>query len=134
MKKWTAKQERFARLVALEGKNYTEAYRLIAKNKDKTPSIAWRKASEWGKVCKERIEQLKEEVSERLKYDAEAHFRELERMKELALIPQGEYGNIDVRTGLKAVELKGKMTGKYNEKLEVSGNNEPISIVIKVGE
>lgn len=120
--KLTAKQEKFAQLLGTSSITQSDAYRQAYDAKNMTDKSIWEKASELandGKVS-ERIAQLKAEYQTHLKYDAEAHFRELEELKQLALVPRGKDGDVDVKASIKATELKGKLVGLYTEKTELT--------------
>jgi len=62
-------------------------------------------------------------IQEELNYTAREHFNELNNLKELALNCTDKYFNPDVKTMLKAEELKGKLAGFYkNDNDEVISN------------
>jgi phage terminase small subunit len=121
--KLTAKQEKFAQLVA-KGSTQSDAYREAYDSEDMLDKSIWEKASELAAIVKvkSRIEELKLEYQLHLKYDAEAHYRELEQLKELALTPMGKDGDIDLKSAIKASELKGKLCGLYVDKQQITGN------------
>lgn len=77
---------------------------------------------------------IKEQTSKHMRYDKEAHFRELDALKDIALQNSDQYGNkTSINTAQKITELKGKMCGHYVDKVDVTSGNEPISINIVVG-
>ena len=62
-------------------------------------------------------------IQEELNYSAREHFNELNNLKELAYQCIDKYANPDVKTMLKAEELKGKLAGLYkNDTDEVVSN------------
>lgn len=62
-------------------------------------------------------------IQEELNYSAREHFNELNNLKELAYRCTDKYLNPDVKTMLKAEELKGKLAGLYkNDTEEVVSN------------
>ena len=114
--KLTAKQEMFAREIAKGTNQYQSfiiAYPLQGRNstRETLDSNASRLASN-SKVLT-RVEQLQKKALTHVKYDIEAHFKELEELRKLSLVPMGKDGNIDVKAGIKATELKGKVKGHY---------------------
>jgi predicted amidohydrolase YtcJ len=120
--KLTAKQENFAQLVA-KGSTQSEAYRQSYNVTTEDGNTVWSSASQLASDPKvsQRIQELKKEYQLHLKYDAEAHYRELEQMKEIALTPMGKDGNVDIKAAIKAVENKGKLCGLYVDKQQITG-------------
>ena len=119
--KLTGKQEKFAQLLGTTNMNQSDAYRMSYDAENMSPEAISEEAYRLTKhpEVSLRISHIKNESQLHLKYDAEAHFKELEELKKLALTPMGKDGNIDVKAGIKATELKGKLTGLYVEKSEV---------------
>jgi len=68
----------------------------------------------------QRIKELTKEFADFLNYDAKAHFDELEKEHKMAN-PKGKRRNPYI--SLRAVELKGKMTGRYKERHEHTGKD-----------
>lgn len=58
-------------------------------------------------------------MQEEIKYTQLEHFRELEEMKEVAMMCSDKNNNPNVNAAIKAVELKGKLMGLYVDKLKV---------------
>lgn len=127
----TAKQEKFAQLLGTSTISQSDAYRQVYDIAKSTDKSVWELASSLANniKVKSRIEQIKSECQVHLKYDAEAHFRELERLRNLALTPSGEHGNINISAGIRATELKGKLVGLYEQKPEI---NSPKSISVQI--
>ncbi len=124
--KLTAKQELFAREVAKGTNQYQSfciAYPLQARNsKRESLDINASKLAKNAKVVL-RIEALQKDALNNVKYDIEAHFNELDMLKDLSLTPRGKDGNIDVSTATRNVELKGKLKGLYIERKQVEQVN-----------
>ena len=124
--KLTGKQEKFARELA-KGKTQYEAfclaYPLQAKN-SKRESLDCN-ASQLASSTKitQRVAKLQEKALNHVKYDIEAHYNELELLKALALTPSGKDGTLDVKSAIKAVELKGKVKGLYVTRVEQTNYN-----------
>lgn len=118
----TSKQEKFAQLLGTSSITQSDAYRQSYSAKNMDDKTIWEEASRMAADPKvhARIAQLKAEYQTHLKYDAEAHFRELEELKQLALVPRGKDGDVDVKASIKATELKGKLVGLYTEKTELT--------------
>ena len=63
-------------------------------------------------------------IQEKLNYNAEQHFQELDEMKQTAMHCKDKENNPNVSVALKAVELKGKLAGLYNtDKDELNNHN-----------
>lgn len=123
MAKLTAKQEAFCVKVA-EGKTYSDAYRHAYNCEKMQDNVINVKASELmsnGNISV-RVDELKDELCLSSKYDLEAHFRELEELKQLALTPQGDNGRIDMNVATRIAELKGKVTGHYIDRKSIDAN------------
>ena len=118
----TGKQEKFAQLVA-QGKTqldaYKEAYDAEKMSYDASRVEASRLAQDPNISL--AIANYKKEYSQHLKYDAEAHFKELEELRLLALTPMGKDGGIDIKAAIKAGELKGKLCGLYIDRKQIDG-------------
>lgn len=133
----TAKQEKFCQNI-VKGMNQADSYRNAygaKKMKDKT---IWENASRLmsnGKV-KARVEQLKEKITDDIKYTVEDSFNSLCKAQELALNRVNPFGkpNPDLANFIKAEELKGKLKGLYVEKKELSGGLELTPFEIKIVE
>ena len=128
--KLTAKQEKYARELA-KGKTQYEsfciAYPLQGQNsKREAIDVNASKLANSTKIVL-RVAELQKDALQHVKYDIEAHFNELEQAKEIAMIPRGQYGNVDTSTMLKAIELKGKVKGLYVTKVEQTNYNHDLN-------
>ncbi|MCP3683773.1 MAG: hypothetical protein GY861_13900 [bacterium] len=119
--KLTSKQERFCREIAKGTNQYQSfciAYPLQGKNsKRETLDVHASQLANSDKI-KIRVAKLQESALTHVKYDIEAHFKELEEAKKYSMLPRGKYGDMDVQALLKAVELKGKVKGHYIARTE----------------
>jgi len=115
--KLTAKQEKFAQLLGTTTSTQSDAYREAYDTGSMSPETIHTEASVLAKYPRvaTRIEQIKKENSQHLKYDAEAHFLELEELRVLALSQDKK----DITSSIKATELKGKLTGLYVDKSKI---------------
>lgn len=109
--KLTAKQEKFCQCI-VKGMNQSDAYREAydcSKTKDEN---IWCNASKLMSDTKviQRIEELKQEVVECIKYTVDDSFKELNELLDMAKKTE------NVNAALKAVELKGKLANLYKEK------------------
>ena len=114
----TAKQEKFARLVA-EGKRQSDAYKQAYDAEGMADNTIYARASELANDSKlsVRISEIMKENQQHLQYDTEKHFMELEDMRQKAeTAALGKYNDPDYKTAIKAVELKGKLCGLYIDK------------------
>lgn len=68
-------------------------------------------------------------LQEQLDYDAMTHFNELNEMKNKALKCRDKYNNPNISTALKAVELKGKLAGLYNESKNEDAESSSVNIM-----
>jgi hypothetical protein len=125
----TGKQEKFSRELA-KGKSQYDAfciaYPLQAKNskRETIDSNASRLAANNKIVA--RVKELQYAALNHVKYDIEAHYNELERLQKLAEEASlGKYGDPDLKTAIKAVELKGKVKGLYVLKVESTNTEIP---------
>jgi phage terminase small subunit len=123
------KQEKFARLIA-EGNSQADAYRGAYNAKNMTDKTIWEAASRLMADSKvsARVEAIKAESLQHVKYGIEEHFKELDLGAKLALTPTGEHGRIDINAYTKAVELKGKLKGLYTSKVEHTGSMKQIIV------
>ena len=123
--KLTAKQELFAQEVA-KGSSQAEAYRTAYNTSNmKADTIVEKACIEAGKDnVRARIEELKakieEKAIEKIVYGITEHFNELEELRQLALVPRGDNGNIELNSAIKATELKGKLFTLYRDKLDMT--------------
>lgn len=117
--KLTFKQEKFCRNI-VKGMNKSDAYRDAYDAEDMKDKTINENASRLSKDSKitARIEKLQEDQRILLEYDISAHIKELDEVKESAMCPRGEYGNVNEASAVRAVELKGKVLGMYVEKKE----------------
>ena len=124
--KLTAKQEKFAQEIA-KGKTQYEAYVLSYYTKNMKRECIDTEASLLSNNQKitQRVKELTQESLEHVKYDIEAHYRELEQIRQLALVPNGENGRIELNPAIKATELKGKLKGLYIERVEQTNKEIP---------
>lgn len=121
----TAKQEKFCQGI-MRGLNYSDAYREAYNAGGMKKETINRKAAELlknGKVTA-RIDELKQKVTEGIKYTIEDSFCKLSEIQALALKSK------KLSDAIKAEELKGKLKGLYVEKREVTGDIafEPLKI------
>lgn len=131
----TPKQRIFAEALAgnQEKKDaYMKAYDASRMKLDTIKKRAYEEAKK--PKVKSAIDAIRKENSLYLKYDKEAHFRDLEELEKLAMLNMDQNGN---RTGLQVakgvVELKGKMCGHYTDKVDITSGGEKIQVNIVVG-
>lgn len=112
----TAKQEKFCQGVA-KGLNYSDAYREAYNAGKMKPETVNRTAAELmdNRKIITRIDELRAEITEEIKYTVEDSFRKLSEIQALAM------KNKKLSDAIKAEELKGKLKGFYVEKREISG-------------
>ena len=125
----TPKQEKFSRLVA-EGNTQADAYRGSYSASNMSNEAIWVESSRLmdDPTVALRIESIKAESLQHVKYGIEEHYKELDLGARLALIPTGEHGRIDLNAYTKAVELKGKLKGLYTSKVEHTGSMKQIIV------
>lgn len=120
----TAKQEKFCQGVA-KGLNYSDAYREAYNAGKMKPETVNRTAAELmgNRKITARIDELRAETTEEIKYTVEDSFRKLSEIQALALARKRKFGiaDPDLTNAIKAEELKGKLKGLYVEKREISG-------------
>ena len=109
-KKLTRKQELFCREYVANGYNATQAAIKAGYSKKTAYSIGQENLKK-PEIATFLSEYAKKE-QEKFEYTKEAHFKELDELKDLAK----ETGN--VAAAVKATELKGKLCGLYIEKVE----------------
>lgn len=109
-KKLTHKQELFCREYVANGYNATQA----AIKAGYSPKTAYSSGQRLLKhvEIKSALEKHSKMEQEKFNYTKEAHFKELDELKDLAK----QTGN--VAAAVKATELKGKLCGLYIEKVE----------------
>lgn len=97
-------------------------------NNEMTRGQILQNTTEWGiseraidEYISKATETIKDSIKQSIKYDTEAHFKELDMAKEIALVPKGKDGNVDIGPAIKAIELKGKLCGLYTEKTQLTG-------------
>jgi phage terminase small subunit len=112
----TAKQENFAKAVALDGMNYSEAYRSYYKVNRMTDKSIWDAASKLAShpEVSQRIAELKSEVMTPKVMSAQ---KRAERLTELA-------ESDDPNVSMKAIDLLNKMTGEYVQKVQAEVQTE----------
>ena len=100
--KLTHKQQTFCKEIVL-GATQSDAYRKAYDAENMTDKSIHELSSVLAAGIKvaSRIEELREEYSTFLNYDAKAHFEDMDRMREIALVPMGESGNINVNAAIK---------------------------------
>jgi phage terminase small subunit len=116
----TGKQENFARCIALDGMNQTEAYRKCYNTENMQESTIWESASRLANDCKvvARIKELKNQaVSGRIMTAIERK----EKLTELIL-------SDDPQVIMKAIDLLNKMEGEYVQKIEATVDQVSINI------
>lgn len=128
----TPKQELFVSEI-LKGKNYTEAYNVAYTPKKQKPETINRNAYSvfYNTKIQTRIKQLRAKIEQKLIYTATQSFNKLNEMQEKALelkrkiyikdvsIPFEEE-TPDLKSAIKAEELKGKLAQLYTDKSEVN--------------
>ena len=121
----TAKQEAFARNIALEDMNYSDAYRSAYNTSGMTDKTVNEKASKLkdSDKIRTRIAELREasvtpKVISRTKRE--------ERLSELAV-------DEDPNVAMKAIDLLNKMQGVYVQKVEADVNNK-VNITIELSD
>jgi len=125
----TSKQEKFAQLLGTSTISQSDAYRQAydaSGMADETIHNSAYKVANDDEVAA-RIRQLRNETKEHLKYDAEAHFKELEASRLRAL--EGKKQDLGIE--LKALELKGKLVGLYVDKAETEFKGGGYKVVIE---
>ncbi len=129
MNSLTPKEEAFAVAVA-SGMNYSDAYRIAVKVRPTTkPETVNQEAS---KIMarphvRTRVGELRKPIAEKAMITLESH---MERLKELAQIA---LDNGQVAAAIKAEELRGKASGIYVEKKQITGSDGgPIQHAVKV--
>ena len=105
----TAKQERFAQAIALEGMTQVDAYRAAYNASKMADETAYVKASEMANRdnIKVRITELRQQAMTPLVMSAQ---RRREKLTELA-------GSEDPNVAMKAIDLLNKMDGEYVQKI-----------------
>ena len=108
----TPQQEKFAQAVALDGMNYTEAYRSAYNTSGMSDKTVNEKASllkDKDKI-RARIKELRDEVNTPKIMSAQ---KRKERLTEIIDDP-----DIDINAKLKAIDLLNKMDGEYVQKVQ----------------
>lgn len=105
----TAKQDRFAQAIALEGMTQVDAYRAAYNASKMADETAYVKASEMANRdnIKVRINELRQQAMTPLVMSAQ---RRREKLTELA-------GSEDPNVAMKAIDLLNKMDGEYVQKI-----------------
>jgi hypothetical protein len=131
----TGKQLLFAQEVA-KGSTLSDAYRTAYDSEKMSSKTINEKASLLmaNDKIRTRVEELRQQSLEHVKYDIEEHYKELEQVRKLALIPTGEWGNIQLNPAIKAIELKGKLKGMYAKETDVEVQSGGITVKIMIGE
>lgn len=114
----TAREERFAKAVAVEGKTYTDAYKIAYNTQNMTDKTINEKGCIVAKrdKVKARIEQLRQDISDREIMSAK------DRAKWLTdVVSQMDLSMPD---RLKALDLLNKMTGEYVQKVQADVSQE----------
>lgn len=107
----TPKQEKFAQAVALDGLNYTDAYRSAYNTDTMSDKTVNEKASllKDNDKIRTRIKELREETMTPKVMSAQ---KRKERLTEVINDP-----DIDINAKLKAIDLLNKMDGEYVQKI-----------------
>lgn len=107
----TAKQDNFAQAVALDGMNYSEAYRTYYKTDKMTDKSVWDAASKLAShpEVSQRIEELKKELVNKKIMTAQ------ERLEWLTEVVRSVHEKTENR--LKAADIMNKMQGEYVQKI-----------------
>jgi phage terminase small subunit len=140
-KKLTPKQQKFVHEIC-KGINPSQAYINAYNPKTSNKKVITNQAQ---KVLKKpcvslAIEENKKQIQEKIAYTVEESFRKLIEIQQKAFEYKSEVVtrdgdvvvvcNPDLKTALKAEELKGKLLGFYSEKTKVEINsNAPVQIV-----
>jgi len=125
----TPKEEAFAVAVA-SGMNYSDAYRSAVKVRPTTkPETVNQEAS---KIMarpnvRTRVEELRKPIAEKAMLTLESHMERLKELAEIAL------DNGQVAAAIKAEELRGKASGIYVEKKQITGaDGGPVQHAVKI--
>lgn len=124
--KLSQRREKFAQLLA-EGEKQSDAYRKVFNVKPTTkPDSIHQAASKLAAKVAPRVAELRKPVVERVQLTLERHLSDLEQLK--ALATQAE----QYSAAIKAEELRGKASGIYTEKHQLSGpDGLPLNICIE---
>jgi hypothetical protein len=118
----TAKQENFAKAIALQEMNYSDAYRHAYDSENMKPETINRKAKELiddGKVAA-RVKELKDEIDERTVQEFVK--TKVDLLKELEDIKKEAKVKDDLKEQRECVKEQGKMQGYYEDNLNVKGD------------
>jgi phage terminase small subunit len=109
----------------LSGKNQSDAYREAYDAENMSPSSIWCAASKLRSSAKvsQWLEFLRTNGAEDITVTRETHLRELERIKEMALMT-GNFG-----AAAQCEQLKGKATGLYTERVEMVGGDSDLATI-----
>ena len=118
MTKLTAKQEAFC-IAYIETGNASEAYRTAYDAEDMKPETVNRAAKQLMDNCKiaTRLEEIQKPIRERAEITLESH---LERLKHLSNMAEAAE---QYSSAIKAEESRGKASGLYTEKKEITGKD-----------
>ena len=107
--KLTAKQEAFAKAVAYEGMNNTDAYRSVYSVKNMSDKTVWEEASKLANSPKvsTRIKELAKEM------DSPRIMTATKRRERLTEFAESE----DANTAMKAIDLLNRMDGEYIQRV-----------------
>lgn len=121
----TPKQEQFCKNVALDGMNYSEAYRNAYNTKGMTDKTINERASRLKDEYKvsTRIKELRSEIDSPRIMNAT---KRAERLTEFA-------ADADPNVAMKAIDLLNKMTGEYVQRVEADVKNE-VTISIELSD
>lgn len=125
MKRLTAKQEHFAQLVALEGCNYSDAYRRAYNAENCSPSTIWEEANELAghPQVSPRIDQLREHKLRAMSWSRERFIAEAETNMDMAR-DQG-----DISPANAALKLIGQATGTIQPQTAVQVTNNVLTAI-----
>jgi phage terminase small subunit len=112
----TPKQEQFAQAVAVEGLNYSEAYRACYKTEKMTDKSIWDAASKLASHSEvsQRILELREAVLTPKIMSAQKRREKLTKLAE----------SVDANIAMKAIDLLNKMDGEYVQKVQADVQTE----------
>lgn len=134
--KLTAKQQLFCQEIALNNKSQVDAYRTAyntSKMKDKTVNEKASIEANKGNV-RARIDELRATVERKLideiVYTKQDSFKKFQELQELALVPRGDNGNLDLNNALKAEKHKGELMGLYSQEVDIDLGQRGISVKI----
>ncbi len=122
--KLTAKQQKFVFFYATNGNNASDAYRKsydCSNMKDESINVEASKLLKntkvtlWVQWYQQNTQNV---INQEFEYSQIEHFNKLNELQTIALSSRDKQGNPNVSVALKAEELKGKMSGCYDKKVQ----------------